>query len=275
MKVVVFTRTWRISPGIVLGSLLDKGVNIEGVFLEDRMEMVLAGAEKKVYVSKLWGFIKRYGLVYILEKVWEMVLIKLHYVVRRFLNPWAGRLFYSVEEVTLYHPLNVFRVPSHNSQETLKLLEEIKPDVLVTVNSRILKEDVLKRVRWAINLHLSALPKYGGMDSIFWALYHGEKEIGVTVHLLESRLDAGGIIEQGFIPVEKGDTERKLYFKALDSGKELVYKALKKIEDGNVETKRQGKVEYFGIPTKKERMELKRSKALSPPPNLPPSRGRD
>ncbi len=276
MRVVVFTRTWRVSPGIVLQYLLEKGINIEAVILEDRMEMVFAGAKNEGYIKKVCGIISRYGLAYVFEKLRETFSIRFHYLLRRYFSLWAGKKLYSAEEVALFYPLRICRVPSHNSPETLRLLEEIRPDVLVAVNARILKESVIARVGKAINLHLSALPRYGGMDSIFWALYHGEREIGVTVHMLERELDAGGIIEQEFIPVEKGDTEKKLYFKALDKGKELVCRALKKIESGSVETRKQEKVEYFGIPTKEERRRLKdirRNLDIRPPQPAPFPRG--
>ncbi|MBI1990295.1 MAG: hypothetical protein HYS65_11315, partial [Betaproteobacteria bacterium] len=49
-----------------------------------------------------------------------------------------------------------------------------------------------------------------GFDSIFWALYHGEKEIGVTVHFVTAELDGGPVILQDAVRVFPHDTEDTL-----------------------------------------------------------------
>ncbi|MFI5544720.1 methionyl-tRNA formyltransferase [Streptomyces sp. NPDC051815] len=48
----------------------------------------------------------------------------------------------------------------------------------------------------AINVHTSMLPKYRGPIPVNWAIRNGDKEIGVTVHWMESEFDSGGILAQ-------------------------------------------------------------------------------
>ena len=47
-----------------------------------------------------------------------------------------------------------------------------------------------------INLHCSLLPKYPGQLPSFWTLFNEEKEIGATVHYMDSKIDNGKILGQ-------------------------------------------------------------------------------
>lgn len=57
-----------------------------------------------------------------------------------------------------------------------------------------------------INLHPSLLPSFPGMDGIEQAYKHGVKITGCTVHWVTSDLDAGPIIDQKEVRIEKSDT---------------------------------------------------------------------
>ncbi|MFJ6432599.1 methionyl-tRNA formyltransferase [Streptomyces sp. NPDC091416] len=48
----------------------------------------------------------------------------------------------------------------------------------------------------AINVHTSLLPKYRGPIPVNWAIRNGDKEIGVSIHWMESAFDSGGILAQ-------------------------------------------------------------------------------
>lgn len=47
-----------------------------------------------------------------------------------------------------------------------------------------------------INVHGALLPKYRGMHSTFYAIMNGEKELGITFHLVDKNMDSGDIIKQ-------------------------------------------------------------------------------
>ena len=38
------------------------------------------------------------------------------------------------------------------------------------------------------------LPKYRGIYPVFWAMINGEKEIGITIHFINEKIDDGDII---------------------------------------------------------------------------------
>ncbi|MDX1548781.1 MAG: formyltransferase family protein, partial [Rhodothermales bacterium] len=69
-------------------------------------------------------------------------------------------------------------------------------------NLRIVPEPVLALPRRAaINFHDGPLPAYAGLNVPAWALMNREPAHGVTWHLMEARVDAGGILVQRTFPV--------------------------------------------------------------------------
>ena len=61
-----------------------------------------------------------------------------------------------------------------------------------------------------VNIHPSLLPAFPGMDAVGQALARGVKLTGVTVHLVDEKIDHGPIIYQAAVPVLAGDTEESL-----------------------------------------------------------------
>jgi methionyl-tRNA formyltransferase len=61
---------------------------------------------------------------------------------------------------------------------------------------KIITNDIIKKFNIILNIHLSDLPKYRGSRGINWALKNNESEQGVTMHLIDKKLDHGPIISQ-------------------------------------------------------------------------------
>lgn len=60
---------------------------------------------------------------------------------------------------------------------------------------KFISEDQLKNKVY-INTHESLLPKYRGMHPIFYAVLNGDKVMGVTMHIVSKKMDAGDILGQ-------------------------------------------------------------------------------
>jgi phosphoribosylglycinamide formyltransferase-1 len=73
-----------------------------------------------------------------------------------------------------------------------------------------------------LNIHPSLLPAFPGVDAQRQALDYGVKVTGVTVHLVDSELDAGPIVLQRPVPVLPDDTEHALSVRILHQ-EHLVY----------------------------------------------------
>lgn len=78
-----------------------------------------------------------------------------------------------------------------------------------------------------INLHGSLLPKYRGAAPINWAIYHGEKQTGVTVIHMTAKLDAGPCLTQAGIKIEEHDTAQTIEAALSQLGVDQVATAIK------------------------------------------------
>ena len=78
----------------------------------------------------------------------------------------------------------------------------------------------------AINMHPSLLPKYRGGFPEFAALLNGEREAGITFHLMETKFDTGNILLQRRLQILEHETtiglKRRLAALARDTVPELL-----------------------------------------------------
>ena len=87
----------------------------------------------------------------------------------------------------------------------------------------IINEHVLQIPRLgAYNVHPGPLPAYAGLNSACWAILHGEREHGVTVHRMEPRIDTGPIAYQVEFPIEPTDTGLSLNTRCIREGVRLI-----------------------------------------------------
>ena len=134
------------------------------------------------------------------------------------------------------------------------LLEDIyKVEELIFLSlefDRIIKPDLFAS-KALFNIHFSALPKYKGMYTSIMPLLAGEKESGVTLHMIEKGIDTGDIIDQLLFPLEWSDTGRDLYQKYLDHAFLLLKKNIDSLIDSTWEAHPQDKFggSYFSKKT--------------------------
>jgi len=250
-KVVLLTRTSRPSGAQMAWRILNSEHELSAVIVEERGRMI---KDRKWSGFKI---IKRYGLRFVARRVWETVEIKAHYHLRRLLKKhFHSHRYLSIEELALDYSVPIIQVDDHNGEETIRLLKEQQPDIGVLTNTRVIKDQVLEiPTQGFLNLHLSALPKYAGLDSIFWALYFGEREIGITVHRAVKKLDRGAIVKQKSLRVFPFDDEHTLYEKALWVGTDLMCRAISDFDQAQTALLEQNMSEasYYSWPSAAER----------------------
>lgn len=94
---------------------------------------------------------------------------------------------------------------------------------------KILSSQFIKKFGHPIlNIHPSLLPKYKGLDTHKKVLKSKDKFTGATVHLVNSKLDAGKIILQKKVRIYKKDTEKSLSKRVLKIEHKLYPTALDK-----------------------------------------------
>jgi len=122
-------------------------------------------------------------------------------------------------------------------REVLAVLESYAIDLIALVGyMRIIGGEMVERYKDRIlNVHPSLLPKFaGGMDTDVHAevLKAGEKETGMTIHIVTEEVDGGPIVLQKSIPVEPDDTPESLKTKVQALEKEWYPQAIQKMAKG-------------------------------------------
>ncbi|MBI3272088.1 MAG: methionyl-tRNA formyltransferase [Planctomycetes bacterium] len=110
------------------------------------------------------------------------------------------------------HGLLVAQPEDVNAPEVLEEIRGLAPDLLLTAayGQKLGKKLLALPPKGCFNLHASLLPKYRGASPIAQAILDGERESGVTIFRMESRMDAGPILNQGSILIGPEETAGEL-----------------------------------------------------------------
>lgn len=90
-----------------------------------------------------------------------------------------------------------------NSETVIRAIRAARPDMIVSVSMNRLFGSGLLDIAPCLNLHLSLLPRHGGLMPVFWALHDGDREAGVTVFRVGDGVDVGEILAQRSLPIRK------------------------------------------------------------------------
>ncbi len=181
----------------------------------------------------------------------KMAVKNLHYKLLGAAEKWVktGKL-YSVKMVAEKYGIPVTSIKDVNGQRFIEDLKKIGPDVIISASPQIFKKDLLSiPTIGCINVHSALLPKYRGVYPMFWVILNNEKEAGVTVHLMEEKLDSGKILLQRKFNVEGSDTMMSLYEKACGVSPYMVLEALNMLERGETGVDMEKDGSYFSYPT--------------------------
>jgi methionyl-tRNA formyltransferase len=155
----------------------------------------------------------------------------------------------SVADLAAAHDVPVLIRNRPDDEELVQRLKEADPDIIVANNWRTwLPPHIFNLPRHGtLNVHDSLLPAYAGFSPLIWALINGETEVGVTAHLMNEDLDAGGIVLQRAVPVLDTDTATDLFHKTVALIGPVAKEALARIASGNLATVEQdrSKASFF------------------------------
>jgi methionyl-tRNA formyltransferase len=148
------------------------------------------------------------------------------------------------------HNIPVFQPESINTPEGVERLKAFQPDlVVVAAYGQILSKDVLSVPRHGgINVHASLLPKYRGAAPIAWAIYHGEKQTGVTIIRMSVHLDAGDMLAQEAIDIGPEETAGDLEARLGPLGAKLGVRVIDQIAAGTTQGVKQDKTQVTKAP---------------------------
>lgn len=144
--------------------------------------------------------------------------------------------------------------PTKIKEEYEKILN-YKPDIIITcAYGQILPNEILNYPKYGcINVHGSLLPKYRGGAPIHHAIINGEKETGITIMYMDSKMDSGDIIYQSKIEIGDNDNLDKIYKEMSFLGARTLLEILPQIFEGtNSRIKQDETLVSFGLNITKE-----------------------
>jgi len=109
-----------------------------------------------------------------------------------------------------------------------------RPDAgVVAAYGEILRKNVLELPRLGyLNIHPSLLPRYRGPTPVHAAILNGDAETGVTVMLLEAKMDSGPILAQRRVAIAPDARNRPLTNALFRLGADLLVETLAHYADG-------------------------------------------
>ncbi len=114
-------------------------------------------------------------------------------------------------------------------------LKALEADIFVVVAyGKILTQMILNTPKlFCVNVHGSLLPKYRGAAPINWAIINGDRQTGVTIMKVNTRMDAGDIIAQEKIFLSEHVTADQLRAQMAQVGAKLLVQTLDDIQAGH------------------------------------------
>ena len=165
--------------------------------------------------------------------------------------------------------IEVTEVDDYHGDGSIEQLNAANADLGVIYGTNIIKESVFSIPKLgSINLHQGLAPFYRGGPPVFWELFNGENEVGLTVHFVAAKVDTGDIVRQTKIPLRYDFSFGKDFEAFIDNYRNglreasanLVAEAVDMIASGQFDRRPQDITlgRRYRLPTKKEKNELVR-----------------
>ena len=114
-----------------------------------------------------------------------------------------------------------------NLDETVKTLQKINADLFVVVAFQKLPDKIINIPKYGcVNIHPSKLPKYRGSSPIQYAILNGDKEIGISIIKISSKIDSGNILFQSNLAISDNENFGDIYYKSSVIGADNLIKAI-------------------------------------------------
>ncbi len=154
---------------------------------------------------------------------WDVPLLITHEA-----DPAEAAWFADVTATAAEYAIPVLR-PANAAQPGIeRTLNQLRPDFIFSFYYRsLIGEGVLQCARRAaLNMHGSLLPRYRGRAPVNWAILHGERETGATLHHMVAKADAGDIVDQQAVPILGDDTAQQVMDKVTTAAEIVLARSL-------------------------------------------------
>ncbi|MEG0731925.1 MAG: methionyl-tRNA formyltransferase [Vagococcus sp.] len=140
-----------------------------------------------------------------------------------------------VKAAALKHNIKVLQPEKISGSDEMTEIMALQPDLIVTAAfGQFLPTALLEVPKFgAINVHASLLPKYRGGAPVHYSIINGDDKTGVTIMRMVKKMDAGDILTQESLPIEKTDDVGSMFDKLSYLGKEMLLTMLPEFLEGN------------------------------------------
>ncbi len=148
-----------------------------------------------------------------------------------------------------------------HSETALEFVRALDSDLGLVFGTKILKPALFTIPKQgSINIHKRKVPDYRGGGAVgLWELLDEQKEIGVTVHRVEAKVDVGAVIRSALIPIEPFDDLESLALKADVVGADMIVAAIRDFANGTIsEIAQVGPSKLFKNPAAEDLLQFKR-----------------
>ena len=151
-------------------------------------------------------------------------------------DPKENAFYGSVAQLCANKGIPVHAPEDANHPLWIERIAKLNPEYIFSFYYRnLLSEPLLGTARQgAFNLHGSLLPAYRGRAPANWVLVNGETETGVTLHRMVKRADAGAIVAQEKVGIERTDTALTLHAKLREAATSLLRDTLPALLQGKI-----------------------------------------
>lgn len=165
-------------------------------------------------------------------------------------NPQEEIWFDSVADIADRYGIPCIKPADTNAADVVNRITRLQPDFLFSFYYRAMLKAPLLAIpsKGALNMHGSLLPKYRGRVPVNWAIIHGEKETGATLHYMVEKPDAGDILAQTAVPILPDDTSLDVFNKVTIAAELTLHRILPDLLAGRASRRPQqlNQGSYFG-----------------------------
>jgi len=162
-----------------------------------------------------------------------------------------------VKKWALENKLLVFDFEHIKDPQSIDKIKELNPDLIIlSAYGQIIPKEILEIPKYgALNIHPSLLPKYRGASPIHAAILNGDEISGVTIMLMDEKMDHGPIVANDKFQI----TDPKITYEELSNqlaniGADLLIKTLPDWIEGKIKAQPQdhSKASFCKIITKQD-----------------------
>lgn len=139
-----------------------------------------------------------------------------------------------VKQLAVANNIKVLQPAKLNKSPEMDEIIALQPDLLITAAyGQFLPSKLLAAAKIAaVNVHGSLLPKYRGGAPVQYSIINGDAETGISIMYMVKQMDAGDVLAQRAIPIEKDDDNGTMFDKLSILGRDLLLETLPQLVAG-------------------------------------------